>query len=65
MWVAKEQVVILSSTIPGDEELNSYKIGDVTFAMSRTEWGVKSDIDLAERLGLHEKDAKTPPELLR
>lgn len=59
MAIAGESVIILSTpsaSIPGLE----FTPGLITYAISTTEWGQRSDIDTAEALGLYEYDPKAP-----
>ena len=62
MQIDGETVVVLYNDVPEEAD---FQPGLVTYAITATKWGIKSDIDLAERLGLHEKDPRNPPELLK
>lgn len=64
MFIAGESVIVLNTTVAGDDQSDIYP-GRVTYVIQDTEWAIKSDIDLAEKLEIHVKRLDKTPKLLR
>lgn len=62
MFISPDQAVILSA--PDDDDLDSSP-GAVTYSITGTTWGIRSDLDIAEALDIYRKGPNMPTELLK